>query len=335
MEANIFIFKEDITIIMENILAIDIGGSKILVGIVDSSGNVIAEKKTLIHQPTQASILYETFSLCDVFIAEFDISCIGVSIPGLVDPMKGLWLEAVFSKVRDFRLGDILEERYHVPVFVENDANNCAYGEKTFGNAKEYDDFIWLTISNGCGAGVFLGGKLFTGQNGHAGELGHLCVTDEDYICPCGNKGCLEAVAAGPGITYRYKQATGESLSAKEIATKAKSGDIAALTVYHNTGEYIGKAIAAAVNVLNVPLVVLGGGIAMDYDLFKDNIFKSVQRHIYRTANKSLLIMRTKLGYQASLIGAAANALDNIGRIAIKYNCRSDYDKERNSKAGS
>jgi glucokinase len=314
---------------MKNILAIDIGGSKILVGIIDSSGNIIAEKKTLIHQPTQASILHETFSLCDSFIAEFGISCIGVSIPGLVDPIEGLWLEAVFSKVRDFRLRDILQERYHVPVFVENDANNCAYGEKNFGNAKEYDDFIWLTISNGCGAGVFLGGKLFTGQNGHAGELGHLCVTDEDYICPCGNKGCLEAVAAGPGISYRYKQITGESLTAKEIATKAKAGDATALTIYHNTGGYIGKAIAAAVNVLNVPLVVIGGGVAMDYDLFKDNMFKSVQRHIYRTANKSLVIMPTKLGYHASLIGAAANALGNLERMVVKCECRGDCDDER------
>jgi glucokinase len=303
-------------------LAIDIGGSKILVGIVDSSGAVVTEKKVLLFQPTQESILRDIFSLCDNVVTEYDLSCIGISIPGLVDPDKGIWLEAVFSKVRDFPIRNILEERYHLPEFIENDANNCAYGEKSFGNAKQYDDFIWLTISNGCGAGVFLNGKLFTGITGHAGELGHICVTEENFTCPCGNTGCLEAVAAGPGIAYRYKQMTGESINAKEIADKAKSGNEAAILVYKNTGEYIGKAVAAAVNVLNVPLVVIGGGISMDYDLFKDAMLKSVQDHIYRTANKSLVITRTKLGYYASLVGAAAYALAKLETVTASCDCR-------------
>jgi glucokinase len=236
----------------------------------------------------------------------------------LVDSGHGVWVEAVFSKVKNFPLGDILRRRYHVPVFLENDANNSAKGEKFFGHAKNYDDFIWLTVSNGCGAGIFLGGKLFTGPNGHAGELGHICVTGEGFICPCGNRGCLEAAAAGPGISHRYEQLTGESINAKEIAERAKAGDKAAITVYKKTGVYIGRAIASAVNVINVPLVVIGGGISMDYDLFKEDIFCTVQEHIYRTANKALLIKHTKLGYYASLIGAAANALDNIKKTAVK-----------------
>jgi glucokinase len=303
---------------MKHVLAVDIGGSKILVGIVDSSGAVVAEKRAPIFQATQESILHDVFSLCDTIIAEYDIACIGISIPGLVDPRKGIWLEAVFSKVRDFPIKDIMEKRYHLPVFIENDANNCAYGEKSFGNAIQYDDFIWLTISNGCGAGVFLDGKLFTGTTGHAGELGHLCVTAENFMCPCGNSGCLEAVAAGPGIACRYKQMTGESINAKEIADKAKAGNDAAILVYKNTGDYIGKAIAAAVNVLNVPLVVIGGGISMDYDLFKDDMLKSVQNHVYRTANKSLVITRTRLGYYASLVGAAAYALAQLETVTAK-----------------
>ena len=301
-----------------NILAIDIGGSKILAGVVDSSGEVRGEKIIIPEKPGEAALLTDIYSLCDSFLNDFEVSAIGLSIPGIVDAEKGLWLEAVFSKVRNFPLRDILKEKYKLPVCLENDANNCALGEKFFGFAKDCDDFIWLTVSNGCGAGIFLNGKLFTGAGGHAGELGHICVTDEDFICPCGNKGCLEASAAGPGISRRYKALSGEELSAKEIAARAVSGEENAAAVFRKTGEYLGTAIAAAVNVTNVPLVIIGGGISMNYDLFCEEMERTVQKKIYLTANKSLQIMRTKLGYQASLIGAAANYLYRLQSAPVE-----------------
>ena len=292
-----------------NILAIDIGGSKILAGVVNGSGEILDEKKVVLDKPNRDSVLAEILSLCDSFLGNFQIYCIGLSIPGLVDAKNGIWLEAVFSKVRDFPLGKILAEKYKLPVYLENDANNSALGEKYFGCAKNHDDFIWLTVSNGCGAGIILNGKLFMGPGGNAGELGHICVTDEDFICPCGNRGCLEASAAGPGISRRYKALAGEEISAMEIAGRARAGDKNAITVFKKTGEYLGTAIAAAVNVINVPLVVVGGGISMNYDLFSEEMEKTVHKKIYATANKNLVIMRTKLNYQASLVGAAANCL--------------------------
>jgi len=290
-----------------NILALDIGGSKILSGVVNSSGDVLAEKKTLLDKANQESLLADIFSLCDSFLDNFEISKLGLSIPGLVDVKNGVWLEAVYSKVKDFPLGNILAEKYKLPVYLENDANNSALGEKFFGHAKDCDDFIWLTVSNGCGAGIFLNGRLFTGYSGHAGELGHINVTSEDFPCPCGNKGCLEASAAGPGISRRYKTLTGEELSAKEIASLARSGDKNAALVFKKTGEYLGTAIAAAVNVTNVPLVVIGGGVSASYDLFIEDLEKTVHKKTYLFANKSLQIKCTKLGFYASLIGAAAN----------------------------
>jgi len=295
-----------------NILAIDIGGSKILAGVVDSTGKILGEKIIKLNNQDQASLLADILSLCDSFLNDFKISGIGLSIPGLVDVKNGIWLEAVFSKVRDFPLGNILAEKYKLPVHLENDANNSAIGEKYFGYAQDCDEFIWLTVSNGCGAGVFLGGKLFTALGGHAGELGHICVTDEDFTCPCGNKGCLEAAAAGPGISRRYKALTGEALSAKEISVRARLGDEDAVAVFRKTGEYLGTAIAAAVNVTNVPLVVIGGGISMAYDLFSEELEKTVHKKIYLTANKNLQIKRTKLGYHASLLGAVANCLIHL-----------------------
>jgi len=297
---------------VKNIISIDIGGSKLLAGVVDDSGKVLAEKRFPLISPNHNSILEIIFSACDEFSKLYKISAIGASIPGLTDSVNGIWVEAAFSKIRDFPLGNLLFERFRCPVFLENDANNCAIGEKYFGCAKDIDDFIWLTVSNGCGAGVFFNGRLFTGQGGNAGELGHIRVTDENFECPCGNTGCLEAVAAGPAISLRYKILTGKTLSAKEIADNARDGDDTAVSVFIKTGEYLGRAIASAVNVVNVPLVVIGGGLFLSFDLFKDELVKTVQQQVYRTANKDLKVMQTKLGYHASMIGAAANALTHL-----------------------
>jgi len=295
---------------MKQVLAIDIGGSKLLIGVVDESGTVLETRKNDLSHPDKASLLQNIDQLVKPLLERYHPIAIGVSIPGLANPKTGICIDAVFSKIKDFPIGMLLKESYHLDTFIENDANNCAYAEKVFGLAQEVDDFIWLTISNGCGSGIFLNGKLFSGSQGNAGELGHICVTDEDVLCPCGNKGCLESVAAGPGIIRRYLAATHnleKGISAKEIAQKAKQGDMVALAVYRKTGEYLGNSIAAAVNVLNVPLVVLGGGIAMDSALFMDTLQETVQKHLFHTANRNLKIVTTKLGYNASLIGAAAN----------------------------
>ena len=292
-------------------LAIDIGGSKLFVGIVDEAGRILAQRKMQFHAVTRQIILDSIRQLCMPLAEPFAPDRIGVSIPGLADPKTGVWKEAVFSKVRDFRIAEDLTSLFALPVCIDNDANNCACAEKVFGCAKNDDDFIWLTISNGCGAGIFLDGKLFSGASGSAGELGHVCVTDEEFFCPCGNKGCLEAVAAGPGIVKRYEGAAAthmSSLSAKTIARMAEAGDAVARAVYEKTGVYIGTAIAAAVNILNVPLVVLGGGIGMDTELYIDPLKKTVGEHIYATANKNVRIVSTALGYNASLLGAAARA---------------------------
>jgi glucokinase len=295
----------------ETYLAIDIGGSKMLVGAVDSEGRVLASERADLAGATQESILATACALGDRLASRFDLSAIGASIPGLADPARGLWLEAVFSKVRDFPIGRLLGEHFGRPAYIGNDANNCACGERLFGCAKGRDDFLWLTVSNGCGSGVFLGGKLFSGAGGNAGEVGHIAVTEEDYRCPCGNRGCLEAVAAGPGIVRRYHVATGveAAISAKDIAELAAAGDPTARAVFKKTGTYLGRAIAAAVNVLNVPLVVLGGGVSMAYPLYAAALEESLRSHIYRTANASLEVRVTSLGYEASLIGAAAIAM--------------------------
>lgn len=305
------------TAMQKNILSIDIGGSKLLVGIIDKQGNVLASRKSLFHNPNKDSVYEAVIKESTALLQQgFGIDCIGVSVPGLADPDTGMWLYACFSKISNFPLADLLSERFNCPVYIENDANICAYGEKIFGHAKNVEDFIWVTVSNGVGAGVFLRNRIFYGAGGNAGEIGHVNVVDHGYKCPCGNYGCLEAYAGGPAIARRYREQIADApadITAKDISERAKAGDSVALGIFRDTGFYLGKAIASTVNILNVPLVVLGGGITMEYELFEASMMDAIHNLVYREANRLLQVKRTALGYEASLIGAAAYAIYRSG----------------------
>jgi glucokinase-like ROK family protein len=307
------------------VLAIDIGGSKIIIGIVDISGAIIVQyKQQYSSRMTSDEIIGLIFSLAERILSDhnnYTIFAVGVAVPGLTDSESGIWVESSFSGIKDVRISSILSRKLKLPVFIENDCNACAYGEKLFGSCKEINDFIWITISNGIGSGIIHDGKIYKGAYKSAGEIGHVNVVDNGTVCPCGNRGCLEAYAAGPGIVNRYKEKSincngaGVNYGAYEISQLAKKGDKAAIEVFRDTGYYMGKAISYAVNILNPHKVVLGGGVSLSADLFLSELRKTVNRMVYTTANRDLSIETTALSYEAALIGSAAIAINGIGLV--------------------
>ena len=290
-----------------NILAIDIGGSKISAGVVDDTGTVVySEKEQLRAGTTAESLLAVIKSKCDKISEKYDYNKIGMTIPGLADAKNGIWVYAPFSGINNFPIANIIGGIYNKRVYIENDVNACAIGEKLFGCCKNTDDFIWVTVSNGIGGSVFANGGLYAGHSGNAGEIGHIKVIGgKDFICGCGDYGCVEAVAAGPGIKKRY----GNTLTAEQIAAEARNGNTAAQSVMYDTGYYIGKAVAAAINMLNPEAVVFGGGVSQSFDLIEPGIRDALARHMFKAANKNLKLMQTALAYNAALIGAAAITL--------------------------
>ena len=298
------------------ILSVDIGGSKLMAGIIDYHKGSIILKESI---PLKAVITEDYLVERILFIIknllrrcpEINASCIGVSVPGTADSKKGVLIYACYSGIRNFEIGKILKEQFHIPVFVENDVNSCAFGEKIFGSCRGINDFIWITVSNGVGGALVLNGELYEGSFQGAGEIGHINVVGDGYMCGCGNKGCLEAYAAGPGIVRRYKEKTQNHLkeiTAKIIAEEAKKGDKLALEIYRETGYFLGKAISYAVNIINPQKVILGGGVSMDIDLFLPEINNIVEKMAFKDPNKKLSIEKTALSYEAALIGAAAIA---------------------------
>jgi len=301
-----------------NILAIDIGGSQFQTALTTVSDTGLqfatASKRTLTPDCTKEKL----FSMLEESIAE-SAPCnsyerIGITIPGLADPATGMWIYACFSGIRNVPIARILSEKYgNKPVHIDNDVNACAYAERKFGICKETKDFLWITVSNGIGGGLILGGEVYRGSFGNAGEIGHFNVVEEHgFRCGCGNYGCLEAEAAGPGIAQRYAvlmKKESPALSAREIAELARAGDKTAKSVYDTTGRLIGKAASYAVNLLNLEKVVIGGGVSNSFDLLLPSMESTLRAKIFRDANPNVIFTKTGLGLDAGLAGAVALAM--------------------------
>ena len=300
------------------ILAIDIGGSQFRTALATVSDTTLqfapASGRSLAPDCTKEQL----FAMLEESIAESahgeSYERVGVTIPGLADPVAGMWVYACFSGIRDVPIAKILSAKYgNKPVFIENDVNACALAERQFGICKNTKDFLWITVSNGIGGGLILDGKIYGGHFGNAGEIGHFNVVEENgFRCGCGNYGCLEAEAAGPGIARRYAALLKKELphlSAREIADRARAGEEAAKSVFDTTGRLIGKAASYVVNILNLEKVVIGGGVSNAFDLLFPAMESSFREKVFRDANPQVRFEKTGLGLDAGLAGAVALAM--------------------------
>lgn len=301
----------------KNVLALDLGGSKFIVGIVNEEGEVLAKEHFLWKELTKEAVMESILEAVKSFRATYTEECnaIGVTIPGLADPEKGIWIEASFSMIRNLPIAEILTKEFGLPAYVDNDVNACAIAEKRFGCCKDIKDFAWITVSNGIGGALYLNNDIYYGAFGNAGEIGHFTVVDGGRPCNCGSSGCLEMHAAGPAILKNYEEKTGNVKTAKELSEMARDGDKEAAAIFNLEGEYLGKAVAALANIINPRKVVFGGGVMESFDLIAPAMYESYKKNVYFYANEGLEIERTGLGYYAALLGAAAVAFRKLERV--------------------
>jgi glucokinase len=298
-------------------LAVDIGGSKFLVGLVKSSGEILCVEKHPWTELSPNGIVRDIKGAVRSLLGAnpgMSPTIMGATIPGLADPKKGLWVEASFSGIRNLPFASIMETEFGLPSRIENDVNASAMAEKLFGCCKEVDHFTWVNVSNGIGGAIFINGSLYSGSSGNAGEIGHVIVEEGPNArpCKCGLIGCAEMHAAGPGLARNYLslggrwEIDGRPPTALSIAGLAKAGDIISKKTYELEGIYLGRAIGGAVNLLNPEKVVIGGGVSLGFDLFWPSLSKTLETHVYGNANPGLVVEPTALGYHAALLGAAA-----------------------------
>jgi glucokinase len=226
-----------------------------------------------------------------------------------------------------FDLHDEIEHSTSLPVVFDNDANVAAYGEWRCGAAQGFADVFYITVGTGIGAGLILGGKLQRGSRGFAGEFGHFKIGVDGLECACGGTGCLETLASGPNIVRRVREQLFSDpafsvsrlaldmegiLTCERVFQAAMERDQLATQVLKETAKILGAAVASVINLLNVEVVVMGGGVMAAGDLILRYIRKEVQKDAIAPAQQSCTIVMAKLGQDAGIIGAALLARDTL-----------------------
>lgn len=305
--------------------AIDIGGTKTIIGLADQNGQILERIKfescTEDWEAHFERCAVSLLELCGRY--EMDASKlkgIGISLPAMTDSKKGVLIYAPFSGWKDLPVTKWFAKRLNQPaVYVENDVNACALGELKFGHGRTCKDFLWITVSTGIGGAIVADSRLVTGWNHLAGEFGHLKVERiHPRRCPCGQEGCLEAHASGTAIGKAFQEYLHTSKAAECLLKQhnypadaygcrmlAAEGEEGAMEIYRQAGKYLGIAIAQAVNLLNPRAVILGGGVSASMDLLEPEMRKVLEKDAVHLAGETAFL-HTALGYEAALVGAAA-----------------------------
>jgi len=306
---------------METYVVADIGGTQIRAAVFQT-GNpnpLIVKKirtKDKLQSPTERLIgLFK-----EVWPNDQQVKAIVVAVPGYLDKNEGIVFEAPnVPGWIDLQLRQLLEEQFHVPILLGNDANLAAIGEWRYGVGKGHNNLLYMTISTGIGGGAIVNGRLMEGHRGLAGEFGHVTIIPNGPLCGCGHRGHLEAVAAGPAIaryvTERIALGAKSSLetinnpTAADVSQAAQAGDALAIQAITRAGTFIGHTLADFIHLFNPSIVILGGGVMASGDLILSPIKKALPEYILgHVYLDQVQIVRASLGDNAGLIGALALA---------------------------
>jgi glucokinase len=293
------------------VIGVDLGGTKILAGVVDDRGQVERRRE----YPTPTASQDELLAGLDAAIEELltdDTAALGFGLPSPIDQKAGRALQAVnipLDESVDFR--GRMRERFALPVGIENDANAAAYAEFRFGAARDVETMVMLTLGTGCGGGAVVDGKLFRGW----AEFGHMVIVHDGIPCQgtCTGRGHLEPYVTGVAATKLAQAEFGPAVDAHRLVRLASEGEQRAVEILDGIGRHLGSGIGTLVNIFNPELVVIGGGFAAAGDFVLDPAREVMRREALAHAGDRIPIVRAELGTAAGLIGAGLVAFDAVG----------------------
>lgn len=293
-------------------LGIDIGGTKTSISIGDDSGRLLGKRKFSTRSGVD-SVVSDCHREISLLLQEVNLACfdaIGISCGGPLDSKLGIIQSPPnLPGWDDIPIVKIFEERYHVPVYLENDANACALAEWYWGNGRGSDSIIFLTFGTGLGAGLILDGKLYRGTSGLAGEIGHWRMTDDGPYCYY-KRGSWESFCSGSGIAGLYEQVTGKRLSAKDVCEAAKSGEVHAVQVIDESARMLGVGLALLVDLLNPQTIIIGSIYTRDEELFKPLMDRVMLEETLSIAYRDCTVLPSLLGEQLGDMAALGIAME-------------------------
>lgn len=307
------------------VVGIDIGGTNTKLGIVDSRGTVLAKDsiKTNKHQRIEDYIqdLHQAFlSLVESQNLDGEIVGIGVGAPnanyfkGTIEGAVNLPWKGVVPFVK------LMEEVFHIPVRITNDANAAAIGEMTYGVARGVKDFIMITLGTGVGSGIVANGQLVYGSDGNAGELGHVIVRPNGRLCGCGRSGCLETYTSATGVARTAREFLElqrvdsllrripvQDITSKDVYDAAMAGDALAKEIFEYTGKILGEAFASFVAFSSPKMIVLFGGLTHAGDLIMRPIKEAMEDNLLNIYKGKVELVLSQLNEaDAAILGASA-----------------------------
>lgn len=308
-------------------VGVDVGGMSIKIGLVDSEGKIIISKSFATEQEKGfKSMFARTADKIKEIINEADFSLldlggIGIGIPGTVDSKKGMIVSAVNIGCKNENLVEEMSQYFNVPIAVGNDANMAALGEQRFGAGKGHENVVMITLGTGIGGGIIIDGKLYEGNGGAGGEVGHQIIEIDGEECNCGRLGCWEKYASATGLINQTKHAMAEnanSLMHKIVAEQGEvngktaflakdAGDEAGAKVVEQYLHYLAEGLLNLGYVLHPEMFIIGGGISHE----GENVMLPLQEKLNASLEKSGMmpyidVVKASLGNSAGIIGAAA-----------------------------
>lgn len=333
------------------VAGVDLGGTKIATGLVDEQGQVLQRvvHSTLPDEGPAAVIGRMIGSVREVCTRQGlrpdELQAVAVACPGPLDPARGVVVEAPNLRWRNVDVVAPVREALGVPVCLENDANAAALGEWWAGAGRGTRHLVYVTVSTGIGGGIVIDGRIYGGAHWAAGEIGHtVAVVEDGPLCGCGRRGCLEAVASGTAIARRAVEALEaagwhegavppesdrrpgaalmrlaegrwERVDARLVGEAARAGDELAREVLDLTWRYLGAGLVNLMNLFDPDAIVIGGGVSRLGEMMMEPLRRYARERAVSGPAEGTRLVLAQLGPNVGIVGAAAVALDRLGRL--------------------
>jgi glucokinase len=311
---------------MEYALGVDFGGSSAKIGLVARDGRVLVREAVAINSRASfESVLGSVAARLKTLVAERAASdrllVIGIDMPGFINKQEGIVVGGA-ENIPCFKgrsPQDYLGRALGVPAFSENDGTAAAAGELLFGAGRQFANFVLVTLGTAIGGGLVLGGKVYRGSRGFAGEIGHICVVSDGALCNCGSRGCFEQYASGTAISRFYVDRMRKrgyevpDATPRVIAERARHGEQLALETIEESGRFIAQALGSILNTLDLEACIVGGGVAEAGDILLAPVRRRLADYCWAEIAQGVQVLPAALGNDAGIRGAAAQALERLG----------------------
>lgn len=290
------------------IVGIDLGGTQVRVAIADAEGRIAeVARVATIELDGPAGMVAWAREQAGVLAGGAPIEIVGIGVPGPCDPHAGILTNPpnLAGWPPGVPLGTLLREAFGVPVHLENDANLAALSEFRRGAGRGSRNLAYVTWSTGIGSGLILDGKLYSGTNGTAGEIGHMVLDPQGPPCMCGMRGCVEAYASGSSIARRAGR------PASEVFAGAAAGEPGAIAIVEQAALMVGLALLNLANLVDPERIVIGGGITGSWHLIEEALGRPIRDSPFMIPARRPAILKAELGVDVGLVGAVEWALQH------------------------